>query len=79
VTPTAYNPQAWKESLIPKDDKTFRFLADSTSAFTKALDLTFDATAVFGGIRSKRYAIYLKDGKVSKLFVEPDNTGVSGS
>jgi 2-Cys peroxiredoxin 5 len=42
------------------------------------LDLGFDATAIFGGLRSKRYAIQIENGKVKKVHVEPDNTGVDG-
>lgn len=41
-----------------------RFIADSTGEFTKALELDFDATKVFGNHRSKRYALVVKDGKV---------------
>jgi len=40
--------------------------------------MKFDATAIFGGPRSKRYVLIVEDGKVSKMFAEPDNTGVSG-
>ncbi|RPA98800.1 Redoxin [Choiromyces venosus 120613-1] len=69
--------KAWKDSLTSSDDKTFRFLADSTSEFTDAVGMKFDATAIFGGPRSKRYALIVEDGKVSKMFAEPDNTGVS--
>jgi hypothetical protein len=42
------------------------------------LDLAFDGTAIFGGPRSKRYAIEIEDGKVKALHVEPDNTGLNG-
>lgn len=41
-----------------------RFLADQTGEFTKALDLDFDATKIFGNFRSKRYALVVEDGKV---------------
>ena len=64
--------------LSRKPRHTFRFLADSTAAFSNALDMTFDATPIFGGIRSRRYALVLQDGKVAKMFVEPDKTGVTG-
>jgi len=40
--------------------------------------LSFDGAAIFGGDRSKRYALVIEDGKVKKAFVEPDNTGVKG-
>jgi 2-Cys peroxiredoxin 5 len=56
-----------------------RFVADPTAEFTKALDVGFDeAAALFGGTRSKRYALKIKDGKVAAAFVEPDNTGTAG-
>lgn len=56
-----------------------RFLGDPTAQFTEALDLAFDGTAIFGGPRSKRYALVIEDGKVKSLHVEPDNTGVNGT
>lgn len=55
-----------------------RFLGDPSGSFTKQLDLTFDATAIFGQPRSKRYALLIEDGKVKKAHIEPDNTGVNG-
>jgi peroxiredoxin 5 len=48
-------------------------------AFTKALDLNFDGSAVFGGDRGKRYALIVEDGKVKEAHVEPDNTGMNVS
>lgn len=70
-------------SSDPKPPLTFplqqiRFLGDPTASFTSALDLTFDGTAIFGGPRSKRYALQIEDGKVKALHVEPDNTGLDG-
>jgi peroxiredoxin len=56
----------------------FRFLGDPSASFTKALDLDFDGTAIFGGVRSKRYALVVKDGKITSAHVEPDNTGTNG-
>ena len=58
--------------------KQIRFLGDPTGEFTKALDLGFDAYAIFGGMRGKRYALEIEDGKVKAAHVEPDNTGTSG-
>ena len=46
--------------------------------FTEAMDLAFDAAAIFGNRRSKRYVLLIEDGKVKEAFVEPDNTGVNG-
>jgi 2-Cys peroxiredoxin 5 len=44
----------------------------------KALELDFDASGPFGNVRSKRFALQIEDGKVKKIHVEPDNTGVDG-
>lgn len=45
---------------------------------TKGLDLSFDGAAIFGGDRSKRYALVIEDGAVKEAHVEPDNTGLNG-
>lgn len=65
-------------SLLCPDNTQVRFLGDPSAKFTEALDLGFDGTAIFGGVRSKRYALVIEDGKVKEAYVEPDNTGVSG-
>ena len=39
--------------------------------------MDFDGTAVFGNLRSKRYAIVIEDGKVKTIHVEPDGTGLN--
>lgn len=48
-------------------------------AVTKALDLSFDGASIFGGDRSKRYALVIEDGAVKEAHVESDNTGLNGS
>ena len=48
------------------------------SEFTKSLDLDWDATGPFGGVRGKRYALKVVDGKVAEAHVEPDNAGFNG-
>ena len=70
--------KAWANDLDPSGKSGIRFIADPTLAFTKALDLSFDGSAVFGGDRSKRYALLIEDGKVKEAFVEPDKTGLDG-
>lgn len=70
--------KAWAESLDAGSRSGIRFLADAHAAFTKAADLAFDSTAIFGNERSKRYALVIEDGKVKEVHVEPDNTGVNG-
>lgn len=67
----------WGKSLKAEDAVTL--LADSKGEFAKALDLSFDASGALGNHRSKRFAAIIKEGKVEKLFVEPDNTGLSVS
>ncbi|KAK0287171.1 hypothetical protein LTS00_010209 [Friedmanniomyces endolithicus] len=69
---------AFAKSLDADNKSGIRFLADPHAAFTKALDLEFDGTAIFGQPRSKRYALVVEDGKVTKVHVEPDNMGVKG-
>ncbi|TVY73538.1 Peroxiredoxin-5 [Lachnellula suecica] len=71
--------KAWGESLDPSGSSGIRFLGDPTAKFTKALDLSFDGTAIFGGPRSKRYALVVEDGKVKSIHEEPDNTGLDVS
>ncbi|MCJ1471330.1 hypothetical protein MMC07_009978 [Pseudocyphellaria aurata] len=71
--------KAWGSTLDPNGNSGIRFLGDPTAKFTAALDLAFDGSAVFGGQRSKRYALVVEDGKVKQAYVEPDNTGLSGA
>lgn len=75
----AFVTKAWADTLDPANDTGFRFLADPTAAFTKQLELDFDATPIFGGTRSKRYALTIEDGKVKSIHVEPDSTGTDVS
>ncbi|KAI9840913.1 MAG: Peroxiredoxin-5, mitochondrial [Sclerophora amabilis] len=71
--------KAWGDSLDAEGTSGIRFLGDPTGKFTEALDLSFDAAAIFGGPRSKRYALVIDDGKVKEIHAEPDNTGVDVS
>ncbi|KAI9023631.1 thioredoxin-like protein [Phycomyces nitens] len=68
---------AWGESQGNKDE--VELLADPTGALAKAMDLNFDATAALGGHRFQRFAAIVEHGKVKKLFVEPDKTGLNVS
>ena len=47
-----------------------RFLADGNATFAKALGLENDSTAGGMGIRSKRYSMLIRDGKVVQLNIE---------
>jgi peroxiredoxin len=56
-----------------RDQKTgtkVRMLADGDAAFTKATGLTLDLTGKGLGLRSNRYSMLVKDGKVMALNVE---------
>jgi peroxiredoxin len=56
-----------------RDQKTgakIRMLADGSAAFTQATGLTLDLTARGMGLRSNRYSMLVKDGKVTSLNVE---------
>ncbi|RDA91862.1 hypothetical protein CP533_3684 [Ophiocordyceps camponoti-saundersi (nom. inval.)] len=65
--------KAWRKQLDPKGASGIRFLADPTAGFTEALDLGWDGgSALFGGTRSKRYALKIKGGKVAKIHIEDD-------
>jgi len=67
-------------SAWAKDQKTegkIHMLADPQGTFIKALQLDKDLSAVLGNVRSKRFSMLVEGGKVKKLYVEPDGTGVS--
>jgi peroxiredoxin len=48
-----------------------RMVADGNGEFTRAVGLEMDASGFGMGSRSKRYAMLVKDGKVTELLVEP--------
>lgn len=62
-----------------KADGSVTLLADSKGELAKAMDLDFDATGALGNHRFKRFAAIIDDGKIKKLFVEPDTTGLNVS
>ncbi len=47
-----------------------RMLGDGSAAFTQATGLTLDLTARGMGLRSNRYSMLVKDGKVASLNIE---------
>ena len=53
-----------------KTDGKVRMLGDGSADFTKATGLTLDLTARGMGLRSNRYSMLVKDGKVVTLNVE---------
>jgi glutaredoxin/glutathione-dependent peroxiredoxin len=53
-----------------KTGSTIRMLADGSADFAKATGLTLDLTSRGMGVRSARYSMLVKDGKVVSLNVE---------
>lgn len=53
-----------------KTDGKVRMLADGSAEFSKAVGLTLDLTARGMGLRSNRYSMLVKNGKVATLNVE---------
>ena len=53
-----------------KTDGKIRMLGDGSAAFTLATGLTLDMNARGMGLRSNRYSMLIKDGKVASLNVE---------
>ncbi len=60
---------AWAESQDVKADDVL-MLADGNGEFTRAVDLTMDASRGGMGQRSKRYSMLVKDGVVTQLNIE---------
>ena len=59
---------AWARDL--KSAGKVRMLGDGDAAFTKATGLTLDLTGRGMGLRSNRYSMLIKDGKVATLNIE---------
>ena len=64
----AFVMDAWGKSQ--NADGKVTMLADGSAHFAKALGLDLDLMDKGLGMRSQRYAMVVKDGKVEKLFVE---------
>jgi len=71
--------KAWGKTLDPNKSSGIRFLADPAGEFTRAMDVEFDATAVLGNKRSKRYAATVDGGKITNIYTEPDAIGLTVS
>jgi glutaredoxin/glutathione-dependent peroxiredoxin len=71
--------EAWKQAS--NADGKIEFLADGNGEFARAIDLTFDGSAVGLGTRSKRYSMLIEDGVVKRLNIEemPGKVEVSGA
>ncbi len=58
---------AWGKA---QEASTVRMVADPDAAFTKAMNLEFDASGAGLGIRSRRYSMLVDNGVVSQLNLE---------
>uniref|UniRef100_A0A6U3VX16 Thioredoxin domain-containing protein n=1 Tax=Octactis speculum TaxID=3111310 RepID=A0A6U3VX16_9STRA len=75
------DPFVMGEMSRQKDpEKTILMLGDGSAAFTKALGLEFD-TAGFGGVRCRRCAFVVEDGKATTVKLEEGGkfSGVAGA
>ncbi|ADZ71813.1 peroxiredoxin [Polymorphum gilvum] len=70
---------AWKKATNAGDK--ILFLADGSADFVKAMGLDLDASGFGMGVRSKRFAMLVKDGTVVALNIEdvPGQATVSGA
>lgn len=64
----AFVMSAWGKS---QNADELLMVADGNADFTKAIGLESDASSFGMGIRSKRYAMIIENGKVTHLAVEP--------
>lgn len=62
---------AWADYLNIKNVKV---IPDGNGEFANSLDMLIDMSAVGFGKRSRRFATVIKDGRVEKMFVEPEGT-----
>ena len=59
---------AWASNT--KAEGKILMLGDGSGEFSQAMGLTMDLTKNGLGVRSQRYAMIVKDGKIEQLFVE---------
>lgn len=51
------------------------FLPDGNGAFSEAMGMLVDKSAIGFGKRSWRYSMLVRDGVIEKMFIEPDQAG----
>ena len=62
---------AWRDQ---NNLKNVKVIPDGNGLFTKEMGMLTDMSAVGFNIRSKRYAMIVDDGVITKMFIEPDST-----
>ena len=63
---------AWKDD---QDAENIRFIPDGNGEFTAGMGLLVDKNDLGFGRRSWRYSMYVEDGTVKKMFIEPNKPG----
>lgn len=64
--------EAWQRS---EKAEGIHFIADPYGEFTEAMSMSIDHRDASLGIRSWRYSMLVNDGKIEKMFIEPDVPG----
>ena len=62
---------AWRDA---NNLKNVKVLPDGNGLFTTEMGMLIDMSAVGFNMRSKRYAMIVDDGLITKMFIEPDST-----
>lgn len=63
---------AWKKEL---DIKNVRMIPDGNGEFTEKMGMLVDKSDLGFGMRSWRYSMLVKDSKIIKMFIEPNEPG----
>jgi glutaredoxin-like protein len=63
---------AWQRS---EKAEGIRFVADPFGEFTCAMGMSIDHRSAYLGTRSWRYSMLVDDGRIVKMFIEPDKEG----
>jgi peroxiredoxin/glutaredoxin len=67
-----YVMEAWQRS---EKAEGVHFVADAFAEFTHEMGMSIDHRDAFLGTRSWRYSMLVDDGKIEKMFIEPDQPG----
>jgi glutathione-dependent peroxiredoxin len=67
-----YVMEAWQRS---EKAEGIRFVADPFAEFTEAMGMSVDHRESMLGRRSWRYSMLVNDGRIEKMFIEPDVPG----
>ena len=67
-----YVMEAWQRA---EKAEGVRFIADSDGGFTAAMGMSIDHRGASLGTRSWRYSMLVDNGKIEKMFIEPDVPG----